>query len=109
MAKNESAEAEPTRNKKVARTSGSRAVTKTLEYFAPEANTVAIVGDFNNWNPQSHPMQRMPDGAWRIEVSMHHGHHQYGFVVDGVLTLDPRAQGISRNEKGERVSLIAVS
>jgi hypothetical protein len=29
--------------------------------------------------------------------------------VDGVLTLDPRAQGITRNEKGERVCLVPVS
>ena len=51
----------------------------------------------------------MPDGNWRGEVPLHHGHHLYAFVVDGKLTLDPRAQGISRNEKNERVSLIAVS
>jgi glucokinase len=31
------------------------------------------------------------------------------FLVDGVLTLDPHAQGITRNDKGERVCLIPVS
>jgi len=76
---------------------------------APDAKQVSIVGDFNNWDAQAHPLQQMPDGAWRVEVTMHHGHHQYAFLVDGKLTLDPRAQGISRNEKNERVSLIAVS
>ena len=30
-------------------------------------------------------------------------------VVDGKLVLDPRAQGIARNEKNEKVSLISVS
>ena len=30
-------------------------------------------------------------------------------MVDGQLTLDPRAQGVTRNEKGERVSLLPVS
>jgi hypothetical protein len=29
--------------------------------------------------------------------------------VDGVLTLDPRAQGITRDDKGQRVSLVPVS
>jgi hypothetical protein len=29
--------------------------------------------------------------------------------VDGQLTLDPRAQGITRNDQGERVSLVPVS
>jgi hypothetical protein len=30
-------------------------------------------------------------------------------MVDGQLTLDPLAQGITRNDKGERVSLVPVS
>ena len=31
------------------------------------------------------------------------------FPKDGVLTLDPHAQGVTRNDKGERVSLVPVS
>jgi hypothetical protein len=42
-------------------------------------------------------------------VELHHGHHRYAFLVDGNLTLDPRAQGITRNDHGERVSLVPVS
>jgi hypothetical protein len=44
-----------------------------------------------------------------LTVELKHGHHRYAFLVDGVLTLDPRAQGITRSDKGERVSLIPVS
>ena len=40
---------------------------------------------------------------------MTNGHHRYWFLVDGVPRLDPRAQGVSRNEKNERVSLISLS
>jgi len=29
--------------------------------------------------------------------------------VDGALMLDPRAQGVTRNDKGERVSMVPVS
>ena len=76
---------------------------------APQANSVSLVGDFNNWNSASHPMQRMPDGAWLLTVELRHGHHRYAFLVDGNLTLDPRAQGITRNDQGERVSLVPVS
>ena len=42
-------------------------------------------------------------------VELKHGHHRYAFLVDGVLTLDPHAQGITRNDKGERVCLVPVS
>lgn len=76
---------------------------------APLAQAVALVGDFNKWNPSAHLMKRMPDRAWMLTVELHHGHHRYAFLVDGVLTLDPRAQGVTRNDKGERVSMIPVS
>lgn len=76
---------------------------------APTAQSVTLVGDFNNWNPQSHPFTQQTDGGWLITVDLKHGHHRYAFLVDGVLTLDPRAQGITRNDQNERVSLIPVS
>jgi len=76
---------------------------------APQAQAVSLVGDFNDWNPAANPMKQMPDKAWFLTLEMKHGHHRYAFLVDGVLTLDPRAQGITRNDKGERVSLVPVS
>jgi 1,4-alpha-glucan branching enzyme len=76
---------------------------------APTATAVALVGDFNQWNPSSHPMKQMPDKGWMLNVELKHGHHRYAFLVDGVLTLDPRAQGITRNDQGQRVSMVPVS
>jgi len=76
---------------------------------APQAVAVSLVGDFNQWDAKAHPMVKMPDGAWQLKLDMRHGHHRYAFLVDGTLTLDPRAQGITRNDQGERVSLVPVS
>lgn len=78
-------------------------------YSVTQAQSVSLVGDFNNWDPAAHPMRRMPDRAWLLMVELKHGHHRYAFLVDGVLTLDPRAQGVTRNDQGERVSLVPVS
>lgn len=61
------------------------------------------------WNPHTTPMQQGPDKAWTATVNLKAGHHRYAFLVDGVLTLDPRAQGITRNDQNQRVSLIPVS
>jgi 1,4-alpha-glucan branching enzyme len=76
---------------------------------ATQAQSVSLVGDFNQWNAAAHPMKQMPDRSWLLGVELKHGHHRYAFLVDGALTLDPRAQGITRNDKGERVSLVPVS
>ena len=86
-------------------------MTKPVNFIctALEAKQVYLLGDFNNWNPAAHPMNRQPDGAWLLQVQLNHGHHHYRFLVDGKPTLDPRAQGIARDQKGEKVSLIAVS
>ena len=73
------------------------------------ASKVTVMGDFNDWDPDAHPMQQQFDGAWRLEIPLNHGHHHYLFCIDGRACLDPRAQGIARNHKGEKVSLVAVS
>ena len=89
----------------------AKAHLKPINFYcsAPEAAQVFITGDFNDWNPLSHPMQKQFDGTWFAQVPLNHGHHHYLFLVDGNPTLDPRAQGIGRSETSGKVSLIAVS
>ena len=89
----------------------ARKMAKPVNFFcmAPEARAVTVVGDFNDWRPHDHPLQRQADGSWLLQIPLHHGHHHYHFLVDGKPVLDPRAMGIARNERNERVSLIAVS
>ena len=81
----------------------------SLFHRSAQAGAVFVTGDFNDWNHTSHPMQRQPDGGWTIQIPLHHGHHRYLFLVDGVPTLDAHALGTARGPQGEKVSLIAVS
>jgi 1,4-alpha-glucan branching enzyme len=89
----------------------AKRMSKPVNFFchAPEARQVAVLGDFNEWRAESHPMQRQPDGGWTAQIPLHHGHHLYVFLIDGKPTLDPCAQGIARNARNERVSMLAVS
>lgn len=34
--------------------------------WAPAAEALYLVGDFNDWNPRSHPLTRLDDGNWEI-------------------------------------------
>jgi 1,4-alpha-glucan branching enzyme len=36
--------------------------------YAPAARAVSIVGDFNNWDGRSHPMQGSEKGVWRLFI-----------------------------------------
>jgi 1,4-alpha-glucan branching enzyme len=89
----------------------ARRMTKPVNFYcaAPSAQSVYLVGDFNGWDPTSHPMRRRVDGWWFIEMQLSHGHHRYRFLVDGKPVLDRQGTGIARNERNEQVSLLAVS
>ena len=80
----------------------------TLE--APTARRVAIVGDFNQWNPASQPMRRSSDGrTWTVEVGLPIGTYAYAFVVDDRLALDPSAPQSSNDDFGMPNSIRLVS
>ena len=34
--------------------------------WAPEADALYLIGDFNYWNPKSHPLQKKENGNWEI-------------------------------------------
>ena len=34
--------------------------------WAPGADAIHLIGDFNNWDRVSHPMKRLEDGSWEI-------------------------------------------
>ncbi|MEE1200493.1 MAG: alpha-amylase family glycosyl hydrolase [Christensenellales bacterium] len=36
--------------------------------WAPGADAVHLIGDFNNWNRSSHPLTRMDNGVWEIHI-----------------------------------------
>jgi 1,4-alpha-glucan branching enzyme len=78
-------------------------------YAKPDAKSVSLIGDFNKWRPNAHPLRRREDGWWFVEAALTHGHHQYLFLVDGVPTLDPRAAGTAQVDGFPKASLIAVS
>jgi hypothetical protein len=56
----------------------------------PEANQVAVAGDFSGWQPLE--MTRDEKGIWALELDLEPGRYEYNFVMDGVAWKpDPRA------------------
>jgi hypothetical protein len=52
--------------------------------IAPQAATVAVVGDFNDWDARATPMTRTPTGGtWSVAIPLKAGRHVYAFVVNG--------------------------
>jgi hypothetical protein len=63
-----------------------------LELSKIEARTVAVAGDFNEWQVEASKMTRGDDGVWRIRLELPPGRYQYVFVIDDERWIaDPRA------------------
>jgi hypothetical protein len=57
---------------------------KRFRYYGPDAISVKIGGDFNNWNPTDEfLMERDEYGMWTKHLSLRPGTYQYKFFVDG--------------------------
>ena len=50
---------------------------------APDAETVSIVGDFNDWNGQSDRMKRLKNGDYTIKLNLEPGKdYQFRYLID---------------------------
>jgi hypothetical protein len=76
----------------------------------PAARSVALVGDFNGWDPVSTPLARDTAGrVWTISMPLPAGTYQYAFVVDGqVWVADPTASITLKDEFGAPSSVLTV-
>lgn len=71
--------------------------------WAPNANHVAVSGDFNGWKEQA--MQREPTrpGYWTLDSRSAKPDQDYRFVLDGLRRRDPHARAVDMNENIARI------
>jgi 1,4-alpha-glucan branching enzyme len=80
----------------------------TFSLEANDAKEVFLVGDFNNWSLEKHPMRKDKNGAWNKQVMLSTGDHEYKFVVDGQWKEDPRNNRRSPNYFGSYNSIVSL-
>jgi 1,4-alpha-glucan branching enzyme len=54
-----------------------------LAVLAPDAQSVSVVGEFNDWQTASHPLKQSDGETWQITLQLPPGTYQYKFVIDG--------------------------
>lgn len=59
-------------------------VTFTLpKEAAPEASSVSVVGEFNDWNIYATPMKKFKNGSFKVTVDLEAGRdYQFRYLVD---------------------------
>ena len=76
--------------------------------FYPQAHTVQVAGDFNNWQPERNPMQNMGSGNWQVKIPLARGTYHYRLVVDGHWQQDPYNKMTELNSYSELNSVLKV-
>ena len=91
-----------TKANKRKRSNGSRQKSKRIhfEFASPTAQSVAIAGTFNDWQPAATPMIPMGQGRWAMDLALPPGDHEYCLVVDGRWMPDPSAADYVPNPFG---------
>ncbi len=49
--------------------------------WAPNAAKVAVIGDFNGWNPEAHPMHPSESGVWETTIAGAHPGQTYKYAI----------------------------
>ncbi len=107
----------------VAPTAEERAAAKLSDYYGvsqindavvfvtlyPRAQIVQIAGDFNNWQPENAPMQKVGDtGVWQTKMNLPQGRYRYRLVVDGQWQQDPYNEVTELNPFGGFNSVLGI-
>jgi len=80
----------------------------TTFHYKGSAKTVCITGDFNQWETNTHCMNKNGD-LWSITVALYHGAARYAFIVDGRRwVMDPNALFVEQDGFGRLNPLIMV-
>lgn len=78
--------------------------------YAPQAASVALVGDFNGWGSMAElSLKPAGKGMWSVDIPLPSGRYQYAFLVDGQRWVtDPRAEQHVSDDFGRQNAVVTI-
>ena len=68
----------------VQKSPGGRVTGTLFRTWAPNAESVAVIGSFNSWNPRRHEMKKeRASGVWSLEIRGAKPGDEYMFLING--------------------------
>ncbi|MFO7718267.1 MAG: isoamylase early set domain-containing protein [Thermodesulfobacteriota bacterium] len=76
--------------------------------MCPKAQTAALVGDFNDWDPTRTPMQALKKGGFSAVLDLAPGsRYEFRYLLDGQFWLnDQEADGVCASPYGSENSVL---
>ena len=89
---------------------GQAAIPVQFVLVAPDAHSVAVVGDFNHWGLNDTALvAENHNGVWSVSAPVHTGVHRYAFLVNGKQWVaDPTAPRAADDDFGQPSSALVV-
>lgn len=75
----------------------------------PDAENVFLLGDFNGWHQEKHPMKINGHGIFEKTIKINPGRYEYKFLVDGQWKNDPENLSSCANCFGTLNNILVVS
>ncbi|MFH1877439.1 MAG: AAA family ATPase [Candidatus Omnitrophota bacterium] len=86
-----------------------RETIKEFLLHAPQAGSVYVLGDFNDWKKtEASRLNKLENGQWSAHFTLSKGRYKYKFVVDDTWIHDPHNHETEVNEYGSIDSVITV-
>jgi 1,4-alpha-glucan branching enzyme len=71
----------------------------TFSVAAKEAGEVAVIGDFNNWNPKEGALNKLKNGTFKGVFSVDKdASYEFKYVIDGAFMNETEADSFKWNE-----------
>ncbi len=80
-----------------------------FQFQAPEADSVFLVGSFNDWDSNAKPMKKDSEGIWNKKIKLSPGTYEYLFYVDDRWENDPNEMALIENPFGTANNLRVVN
>ena len=88
----------------------SMIIEKQFTVLVPGVKSVALVGDFNDWDVKATKMELLsPKGLWSVTLPLRVGRHEYQFVVDDTLHITDPTAPESSGDFGSANSVVTVT
>jgi 1,4-alpha-glucan branching enzyme len=82
--------------------------TARFVFRGASGESVAVCGDFDNWDPFIHEMSETSPGEYRLDLPLAPGRHYYTFVYRGRELTDSLNPARATSRDGKAVSVLVV-
>ena len=86
-------------------------ITFSMRADATQVQSIAVVGDFNDWDPNRNLLTDVNnDGLWTVTLKLEPGRYEYMFIIDGQKWVpDPSAYQYVNDGFGNKNAVLEIS